>query len=72
MLKINGGKYKTDNVCVSKQNNAIIITSQGPGTALEFSLVLVQKLFDYEMANKIAKGMLTQFPKKYIDIIKAL
>lgn len=34
------------------------ITSQGPGTALEFALQLGQELFGKEKRDKIAKEML--------------
>jgi 4-methyl-5(b-hydroxyethyl)-thiazole monophosphate biosynthesis len=36
-----------------------IITSQGPGTAMLFSLVLVQQLTDEENAQRVASGLLT-------------
>ena len=36
------------------------ITSQGPGTALEFSLKLVEVLFGKEKANEIAKLMIAK------------
>ena len=35
-----------------------LVTSKGPGTAVEFSLILVQILWDYEKAKKIADAML--------------
>jgi protein DJ-1 len=35
-----------------------LITSRGPGTALEFSLALVEALVGKEMANSLANGML--------------
>jgi 4-methyl-5(b-hydroxyethyl)-thiazole monophosphate biosynthesis len=34
------------------------ITSQGPGTALEFALKLVELLFGSEKANQLAEAML--------------
>ena len=34
------------------------ITSQGPGTALEFSLKLIELLFDKEKSRQVAKAML--------------
>ncbi len=34
------------------------ITSQGPGTALEFSLKLIELLFDKEKSREVAKAML--------------
>ena len=38
-----------------------VITSQGPGTAMLFSLVLVQHLAGEEMAHRVADGLLTSF-----------
>lgn len=38
-----------------------VITSQGPGTAMLFSLVLVQHLAGDEAAQRVADGLLTQF-----------
>ncbi|MCD6181320.1 MAG: DJ-1/PfpI family protein [Candidatus Cloacimonetes bacterium] len=36
------------------------VTSQGPGTVLEFALTLVELLYNAATANAIAKGMLVQ------------
>jgi 4-methyl-5(b-hydroxyethyl)-thiazole monophosphate biosynthesis len=36
------------------------ITSQGPGTALEFSLKLVELLFGGEKSQQLAKAMLVK------------
>ena len=36
------------------------ITSQGPGTAFDFGLALVEKLFDSEKRAATAKAMLLQ------------
>ena len=36
------------------------ITSQGPGTALEFSLELVRQLFDDDKARQVAEAMLAR------------
>ncbi len=36
------------------------ITSKGPGTALEFSLVLVEQLYGKEKANEIAQAMVIE------------
>ena len=47
----------------------ISVTSQGPGTALEFSFVLVQLLLGYYAASEIAQAMLVLFGTEYIDII---
>ena len=38
-----------------------VITSQGPGTAMLFSLVLVQHFTDDETARRVADGLLTSF-----------
>ena len=38
-----------------------IITSQGPGTAMLFALVLVQQFAGDEAARRVADGLLTQF-----------
>ena len=38
-----------------------IITSQGPGTAMLFALVLVQHFASEEAAHRVADGLLTQF-----------
>ena len=38
-----------------------VITSQGPGTAMLFALVLVQHLAGEEAAHRVADGLLTQF-----------
>ena len=37
-----------------------LITSQGPGTALEFSLKLVEMLFDKQKSQEVAKAMLVK------------
>ena len=36
------------------------VTSRGPGTAIEFALVLIEALFDAEKAEKVAAPMLAQ------------
>ena len=38
-----------------------LITSQGPGTAMLFALVLVQLFADEETAHRVAEGLLAQF-----------
>jgi len=38
-----------------------IITSQGPGTAMLFSLVLIQHFVGDETAQRVAEGLLTSF-----------
>jgi 4-methyl-5(b-hydroxyethyl)-thiazole monophosphate biosynthesis len=38
-----------------------VITSQGPGTAMLFALVLVQHFADEETARRVAEGLLAQF-----------
>jgi transcriptional regulator GlxA family with amidase domain len=35
-----------------------VVTSQGPGTALQFALTLGESLYGKEMADKVAKGLL--------------
>ncbi len=37
------------------------ITSQGPGTALDFSIELVRQLFDNDKARQVAEPMLTSY-----------
>ena len=39
-----------------------VITSQGPGTAMLFALVLVQHFAGDETAQRVAQGLLTPFP----------
>jgi 4-methyl-5(b-hydroxyethyl)-thiazole monophosphate biosynthesis len=34
------------------------VTSQGPGTVLEFALMLIELLYDKSTADAIAQGML--------------
>jgi len=48
-----------DNAPVIADGN--IITSQGPGTAMLFALVLVQHLAGDETVQRVADGLLTQF-----------
>jgi len=48
-----------DNAPVIADGN--VITSQGPGTAMLFALVLVQHLAGDEAAHRVADGLLTQF-----------
>merc|ERR1712154_25106 len=67
LIAKNGGKYQNDSVVIAAADKSIIVTSQGPGTALEFSLVLVQLLFGFQSANKIAVAMLTLFGTEYVD-----
>jgi len=47
-------KYKEDPVVIDGD----LITSRGPGTALEFSLAIVEKLFGKEKATEVGRGML--------------
>ncbi|MDH4238698.1 MAG: DJ-1/PfpI family protein [Phycisphaerae bacterium] len=48
----------------AEQANVVIdgnlITSQGPGTALEFSLKLIEMLFDKQKSREVAKAMLVK------------
>lgn len=39
------------------------VTSQGPGTSLEFSLALVELLYSHELAEKLKSGMLVHVPQ---------
>ena len=48
-----------DNAPVIADGN--IITSQGPGTAMLFALVLVQQFAGDEVAHRVAGGLLTTF-----------
>jgi 4-methyl-5(b-hydroxyethyl)-thiazole monophosphate biosynthesis len=45
-----------------------IITSRGPGTAIEFALALVEKLFGAEKAREVAGPMVLPPPSKSNDI----
>ena len=47
------GEYKAESVVVSDH----IITSRGMGTAIDFSLVLIELLFDKDVANKIGTSI---------------
>jgi len=40
-----------------------IITSQGPGTALDFSFMIVEKLFDRAAAVDLAQKMVSSYPR---------
>jgi len=57
--KLKNKSKASHRVVVSKN----CITSQGPGTALEFALMLVEKLVSAEKAAQLAKGMLAYIPK---------
>jgi len=39
------------------------ITSKGPGTAMEYALVIIEKLLNSEKAASVAKGLLAHIPK---------
>lgn len=47
------GEYKAESVVVSDH----IITSRGMGTAIDFSLVLIELLLDKDVANKIGTSI---------------
>ena len=49
--EIDVGKY-TDEFPVVRSKN--LITSQGPGTAIEFSVAIVEALYGQEKANEVA------------------
>ena len=51
------GKYFSDERVVVDKN---IITSQGPGTAMEFSLILVEILFGKDRVETVNKGVLAK------------
>ena len=57
--KLKNKSKASHRVVVSKN----CITSQGPGTALEFALMLVEKLVSVDKAAQLAKGMLAYIPK---------
>jgi 4-methyl-5(b-hydroxyethyl)-thiazole monophosphate biosynthesis len=48
-------KHPSDEEVVVQDN---VVTSQGPGTALQFALTLGERLYGKEMADKVAKGLL--------------
>lgn len=48
-------KHPSDEEVVVQDN---VVTSQGPGTALQFALTLGEKLYGKEMADQVAKGLL--------------
>lgn len=54
-----GSKYQylEDKVVVDGN----LITSRGPGTAIDFALVLVDKLVGHEKASDVAKSMLLTY-----------
>jgi 4-methyl-5(b-hydroxyethyl)-thiazole monophosphate biosynthesis len=39
-----------------------VITSQGPGTSLQFALQIVEKLYSLEKAQELAGALLTSYP----------
>ena len=51
-------KDKKKRVCYSKASNGqVVITSQGPGTAIEFALALVKELCGEEKRKEVAGPM---------------
>ena len=52
-LKRTAGTYSEDNVVVTDR----LITSKGPGTTLEFALVIVRKAKGEETENALREGM---------------
>lgn len=55
--KLDISRRSNEKVVVSKN----CITSQGPGTALEFAVCLVEALFDYHTAAEIGSGLLIEY-----------
>ena len=55
-LTASGAIFSTDRVVVDGQ----VITSRGPGTALEFSLEFVRNLADDKTADKLVKALLAK------------
>ncbi len=53
MDQFNNYKYKQDSVV----DTGMIVTSRGAGTAIEFSLNLIEKLVDKETADKVEKAI---------------
>jgi protein deglycase len=51
---LEGGRFTEDRVVV----DGTMVTSRGPGTALEFALTLVSLLRDGDVAGALAKGLL--------------
>lgn len=49
----NGGKYSEEDVVIGER----LITSKGPGTALEFALAIVRKAKDPDMEKALREGM---------------
>jgi len=72
ILTGNGAQFRNDSVVIAKSGQSVIVTSQGPGTALEFSFVLVHLLLGFKAANQIAKAMLMLYSTKYSEQIKTL
>ncbi|MBN2619126.1 MAG: DJ-1/PfpI family protein [Spirochaetales bacterium] len=54
--RVEGGHFLEDRVVV----HGNIITSRGPGTALEFSLAIVSELISSEVSNKLCNGMIVK------------
>lgn len=50
-------QHKNRNVVVDRN----VITSQGPGTALDFSFAIVERLFDIATANDLAQKMVYSY-----------
>lgn len=41
--------------------DGLLITSRGPGTAMEFALSIVEKLFDHHKSQEIAEAMAFEY-----------
>ncbi len=57
--RVSGGHFSEKSVVISDN----VITSRGPGTAMEFSLAVVQYLVDKKTSETISKALL--FPKTF-------
>lgn len=53
-MEINNMEYVEDNVV----RDGTVITSRGPGTAMEFTLTLIETLVGQEKRDEVAKGLL--------------
>lgn len=59
---MNPSKYKTDEAVVRSKN---LITSQGPATAIEFALAIVEALYGKEKAQELADPLIFKSDEYY-------